>query len=241
MQVTGAKEKININRKVKKCRKIFDDAFENELGLFERILQTSQNTLDSTERLNAIRNLLMQPLLQRSGLNPYLNSQSSSSSQQNNINFTNQSSNNIVNSSLPFYIQSRVRDLQADHEMINNLKEMGFEEHRIRRALIATSNDLPSATEMLLNDTDFDLQDDLPNGFINYSNGSLNRVGSNHFSIQKNEVEDGDEEIYDDYDYFQNELQEGNQHQDHLIDDGQNIFENEEENLNLLQNNPNLP
>jgi hypothetical protein len=251
MKVTGAKEKLNINRKVKKSRRISDDTFENEFDLFERILQTSQNSLDSIERLNAIRNLLMRPLL--SGMNQ--NSQSISSNQQNNNSSNNQSSSNIINSSNPFYIPRRVNTVQPDPVMINNLKEMGFEEDRIRRALIATSNDMTSATEMLLNGTDLDLEDDLPSGFINYSNGNMNVVqvvnGSNQLVDQEVEANDEDDEIYDDDDLQDEieELQEGDHdYQDHehdnehlIHDPDEDILEYEDENFNYSQNNQNQP
>ena len=167
MKVTGAKEKINKNRNVKKSRRIVDDDLNGEFDIFERILQSSQNDMNSMDRLNAIRNLLMRPLM--SGMNSSnLNSNSNSGGNNGMGSNINNSSSNIIHSSVnssrnPFYFPHRTQStVQPDSALINNLMEMGFEEDRIRRALTATGNDITSATEMLLNGTDYDLEDDLP-------------------------------------------------------------------------------
>jgi len=44
-------------------------------------------------------------------------------------------------------------------ELVNQLKEMGFEEARCRKVLIHTHNEINAATELLLTDQDLDLPD----------------------------------------------------------------------------------
>lgn len=223
MKVTNAKEKLNRNRTVKKTRRIHDDSLTREFELFEQILQSSQNSnMDAVDRLNAIRNLIMRPVIgenqtniNNSNVNQSHNSLASNllntmSQMTNNTSQTNNQNQSQVNSN-PFYIPQRIRPqiVQPEPELINNLTEMGFEEDRARRALIATSNDYAAAAEMLLNDTDIALGDDLPSGMYNYSYGGtgnieLPQVNNNELIIDP----ENEEEFYDE--------EEGNNPDEHI-------------------------
>jgi hypothetical protein len=235
MKVTGAKEKINKNRNVKKGRRIVDDDLGGEFDIFERILQSSQSDMNSMDRLNAIRNLLMSPLM--SGMNSSNLNSNSNSDGNNGIgsNIINGNSNIIyssVNSSRnPFYFpRRRQTTVQPDLTLINNLKEMGFEEDRISRALIATGNDITSATEMLLNGTDYDLEDDLPNGFVDFNQGAVNVNTSNNANLQ---VENGQGNIID-IDAGDGHDPHDHDHDDEILDeelDMDNFHEDPEENF----------
>ena len=93
-------------------------------------------------------------------------------------------------------------------DMINQLVEMGFEEPRARRALIATRNNIEAAVEMIASDGDLGLDD----GNNNSNNNIISSVNNNNINY--------DIEMYDDEDYVDELDNENNSVINNMLLDG---------------------
>ncbi len=70
--------------------------------------------------------------------------------------------------------------VQPDPQLVENLREMGFEEERVKRVLISCNNNLNLATDILINDTDY-----------YYGNGTENVPGELPLYFVEEDVESG--------------------------------------------------
>ena len=181
MKATNAKEMPKTFKKNNSKNRYYYQTGENfEDEILQHLLQRNTN---STERFESIRNILRTARTE--------NSENEE-----------QTSQSRLNSRNAYNISSRPNMIQPDPAMVENLKEMGFEEERIMRVLIATNNELTSATEMLLNDTDLALNDDISNSnyyrnFPTYYNIHSNVVNGtnvriNDLNANNMDIDDGD-------------------------------------------------
>jgi hypothetical protein len=170
MQVTNAKEQIN-PLKASKKRPAYPK--DDHMEYIEHILSTGNLSMNNVRLRAEIANLLNNPIGAGEGtsLNSFFGlnytgySNPSSSSQNGNLTNTNTALNNnntdlpnLIPSNMPI-IRQRPPKIEANPEFVQNLVDMGFEEVRAKRALIASKNNLNHATEMILNGYDMDLPD----------------------------------------------------------------------------------
>lgn len=115
-------------------------------------LMSLRNNNNLDQRQNIINNILI-PIL----------SQGQDNSQDGDLQGIHINSLGSSGGSLNFQIGGSLRNLmrpvQPRQEFISQLVEMGFEENRARRALIATRNNIEAAVEMIANDEDLGLDD----------------------------------------------------------------------------------
>jgi len=149
-KTTNAKEKLNVlelNKPIHKSVdrfRIFEDLLSNNLGGL--IGQRSSGPLAS--QANQINELLsiLRPMIDND-----MQVESTTSNlgnvRQQNVSTSTNSSNTIFR---PFRINAQ--PVNADENLLNSLKEMGFPEEQCRRALIQARNDISRATDLLLSD-----------------------------------------------------------------------------------------
>ncbi len=150
----------------------------NEESMLLNAIMNLRGNRDPQQRDHIINNMILPILSNSNNANPFPNIVR--------ISNNNSIGLNVNPISQPLRAHQPMQPVQPNPNAISQLVEMGFEEVRARRALIATRNNLEAAVEMIAND------EDLGNDNDNEENNLQNEGEDYEIEIEESEVDENE-------------------------------------------------